>query len=228
MYVWGGGWNVSDTAAGPEACTIGISPRWKEFFQMQSSSYDYHTSRFQIHDGLDCSGYVGWCIYNLLNTQNGKAGYVMPAYKMAENFASRGWGTFIPQDRVVDYCAGDIMSSRGHVWIVIGQCSDGSVVLLHSSPPGVQLCGTPSPEGDPASHAVSLAEYCMKTFYPKWYQKYPDCSRDSSYLHDYSQMRWDVSGDALLTDSDGYQNKCAASILELLFQSQILQLFPSC
>lgn len=31
MYVWGGGWNEEDTAAGEEARSIGESPRWQEF-----------------------------------------------------------------------------------------------------------------------------------------------------------------------------------------------------
>ena len=59
MYVWGGGWNEEDTAAGEEARSIGESPRWKEFFEMQDSTYNYENTRYQIHDGLDCSGYVG-------------------------------------------------------------------------------------------------------------------------------------------------------------------------
>ena len=73
------------------ARTIGVSPKWKQFFQKQTSSYDYRTTKYQIANGLDCSGYVGWCVYNILNTTNGKAGYVMLAQKMAKNFASRGW-----------------------------------------------------------------------------------------------------------------------------------------
>lgn len=149
MYVWGGGWNESDTGAGREACTLGVSPRWKEFAQKQTASYNYRTTRYQIHDGFDCSGYVGWCIYNLFHTTHSSVnsavscGYVMPARRMAAEFAARGWGTFIPRSQITAYHAGDIMSSRGHVWIAVGQCDDGSIVLLHSSPPGVRLCGTP-------------------------------------------------------------------------------------
>ncbi len=220
MYVWGGGWNEADTGAGVEARTIGVSAQWKKFFNQQTSSYNYQNTRYQIHNGLDCSGYIGWCIYNILNTEDGNEGYVMYASQMAKNFANRGWGSYKSKSKVKDYKAGDIMSSSGHVWMVVGQCSDGSVVLLHSSPPGVQLCGTPSSSGKSSSEAVKLAQKYMKKYYPSWYRKYPDCSRGSSYLRDYSQMRWDVSGKSIMTDPDGYRNKSADQILKDLFKSK--------
>lgn len=219
MYVWGGGWNKEDTGAGKEARTIGVSPQWEKFFKKQTSSYDYRNTRYQISNGLDCSGYVGWCIYNILNTKNGKKGYVMLAQKMAQNFASRGWGSYKASYLVSDYRAGDIMSSGSHVWIVLGQCGDGSVVIMHSSPPGVQLAGTPDKKGRANSEAVQLAAYYMKTYYPAWYKKFPNCARDGSYLTKYGQMRWDVSGKSVMTDPDGYRNMSASQILKNLFNS---------
>lgn len=218
MYVWGGGWNKADTGAGTEARTIGVSPRWERFFLEQDSSYDYHTTRYQIHDGLDCSGYIGWCIYNVMNTKNGESGYVMKAQEMASDFASRGWGKYISRSRVIDYKAGDIMSSAcqdcGHVWMAVGSCGDGSVVILHSSPPGVQLNGTPAGDGTADSQAVKLARYYMEKYYPDWYKKYPDCERGFSYLEDYAQFRWDVSGNSVMSDPDGYRSKDADAILK--------------
>lgn len=220
MYVWGGGWNKADTGAGTEAKSIGVSSKWKTFFEKQTSSYNYNTTRYQIHNGLDCSGYIGWCIYNILNTTDGNAGYVMNASKMAKNFASRGWGTYRAASAVNNYRAGDIMSSSGHVWMVVGQCSDGSVVLLHSSPPGVRICGTPSSSGKTSSQAVKLATSYMKTYFPEWYKKYPSCSVSSSYLSGYSQMRWNISGNSIMTDPDGYRNMSADEILADLFASR--------
>lgn len=217
MYVWGGGWNREDTGAGREACTIGVSPQWKKFFELQNEDYNYRDTRYQISNGLDCSGYVGWCIYNILNTEDGKSGYVMSAGKMAFDFASRGWGAYRTKEQVADYRAGDIMSSGSHVWIAVGQCTDGSAVLLHSSPPGVQLCGTPSQDGTEDSEAVTLAASYMKEYYPDWYAKYPVCSRGRNYLTDYAQMRWDASGSAVMTDPDGYLNMTAEQILQDLF-----------
>lgn len=220
MYVWGGGWNKADTGAGTAARTIGVSPKWKQFFNKQDSSYDYRTTRYQIANGLDCSGYIGWCIYNILNTENGKAGYVMPAQNMASNFASRGWGTYRSRSGVTNYRAGDIMSSSGHVWMVVGQCNDGSVVLLHSSPPGVQLAGTPSSSGKTNSRAVKLATTYMKKYFPKWYKKYPNCAVNGQYLTQYAQMRWDISGDKIMTDPDNYRKMNASQILKDLFASR--------
>ncbi|MCD7735517.1 MAG: Ig-like domain-containing protein [Lachnospiraceae bacterium] len=220
MYVWGGGWNEADTGAGTEAVSIGVSPQWKKFFQKQTASYDYRTTRYQISNGLDCSGYIGWCIYNILNTTSGNPGYVMSASKMASDFSSRGWGAYRAKSAVSNYRAGDIMSSSGHVWMVVGQCSDGSVVLLHSSPPGVRLCGTSSASGNTSSEAVKLATHYMKTYFPAWYRKYPSCSKGSSYLTDYAQMRWDLSGNSIMTDPDGYRNMSADEILADLFASR--------
>ena len=217
LYVWGGGWNKEDTGAGKAAVTIGVSPKWKTFFQKQDANYDYQQTRYQIEDGLDCSGYIGWCIYNILNTKSGKKGYVMKASEMAENFAGRGWGTYKNKNDVKDYRAGDIMSSSGHVYMVVGQCSDGSVVLLHASPPGVQLCGTPSASGKAESRAVVLARTYMKRCYPEYYRRYPNCSRGNSYLTDFHQMRWDLSGNSVMSDPDGYRNMTADRILKNLF-----------
>lgn len=109
------------------------------------------------------------------------------------------------------------MSSSGHVWMVVGQCNDGSVVLLHSSPPGVQLAGTPTPSGKTNSRAVKLAATYMKKYFPKWYRKYPDCSVSYQYLTQYAQMRWDVSGKSVMSDPEGYRNKNANQILKDLF-----------
>lgn len=213
MYVWGGGWNKADTGAGKTARTIGVSPKWKTFFKKQTSSYDYNTTKYQIENGLDCSGYIGWSIYNILNTKSGNEGYVMKASDMASNFASRGWGTYTYKTGVNDYRAGDIMSMPGHVWMVLGQCKDGSVVLLHSSPPGVQISGTATRNGNRNSQAVALAKKYMKKYYPAWYKKYPDCSKGSSYLTQSSRMRWDLSGKSIMSDPDGYRKMSAEQIL---------------
>lgn len=217
MYVWGGGWNKADTGAGKTARTIGVSPKWKAFFKRQSSSYNYNTTKYQIENGLDCSGYIGWTVYNILNTKSGNEGYVMKASNMASNFAARGWGTYTYKTGVKDYRAGDIMSMPGHVWMVLGQCKDGSVVLLHSSPPGVQISGTVTRSGNKNSQAVALAKKYMKKYYPEWYKKYPDCSKGSSYLTQASRMRWDLSRKSIMSDPDGYRKMSAEQILRDLF-----------
>lgn len=222
MYVWGGGWNKADTAAGPDAKRIGLSSKWRSFAKNKKASYNYRNYRYQIHNGLDCSGYVGWCVYNVLNTKNNKKGYVYSASKQAKKFSQMGFGSYRSAKKVKSYHAGDIMSSTckccGHVWIVVGQCKDGSVVLVHSSPAGVQLSGTVTPSGKKNSKAYKLAKKYMKKYYASWYKKYPNISRNSSYLSHYGQMQWTVTGDHVkLSDPDGYQNMSAEEVLSDLF-----------
>ena len=213
MYVWGGGWNEEDTGAGIEAVTLGVSPAWAEFAAKQDAGYDYKETRYQIHDGLDCSGYVGWAVYNVLETENGKDGYVLSSTKMAEEFASHGLGEYIPASKMTGWHAGDIMSMKGHVWIAVGMCEDGSVLLLHASPPGVIFCGTTLADGS-KSLAVSLAEYIMQTYYPEWYAKYPECSRPYSYLTGSSAMRWTRD---VLSDKEGLAEMSAEEVISALF-----------
>lgn len=221
MYVWSGGWNEEDNAAGVDAVSIGVSPQWKRFFTKQTSKYNFNTTRFQIHNGLDCSGYVGWTIYNLFNTENCNDGYVMKATKMAKDFSNRGWGSYTSAKNVKKFTPGSIMSSKGHVYIVLGQCTDGSIVLVHSSPPGVQISGTVSPKDNKNSQAITLATKYMKKYYPAWYKKYPVNSRDKSYLTDYNQMTWKLSGDSALTDPDDIAKMSASQVLTLLFGKKL-------
>lgn len=226
MYVWGGGWNEEDTGAGVEAISLGVSPRWKEFADKQDETYDFEKTRFQIHDGLDCSGYVGWVIYNVMENVSEKQGYVMSAGCMAEEYAKMGWGKFIPAKYVSDWKTGDIMSAKGHVWIVVGMCEDGSVVLLHSSPPGVILCGTPANRDCSEqnqdldtfkSQAIQLAEKYMHLYRPKWYKRFPKCSRSIAYLKESSQMRWNAQ---TMSDAKLWDGKSAEEVLEWIFRNE--------
>lgn len=222
MYVWGGGWNKADTGAGPDAKRIGLSPKWRQFAKNKKSSYNYKNYRYQINNGLDCSGYVGWTVYNVMNTSKNKKGYVYSASKQAKKLAALGFGKYTSAKNVKNYKAGDIMSSTckccGHVWIVVGQCSDGSVVLVHSSPSGVQLAGTVTPKGKKNSQAFKLAKKYMKKYYGAWYKKYPAAVKGKAYLSHYGQMRWYTTGDkAVLSDPDGYRNMSAEQVLKDLF-----------
>ena len=210
MYIWGGGWNEADDGAGIEAVTIGVSPRWAEYAAQQGPDYNYRNTRYQIHDGLDCSGYIGWLVYNVMNKENGKEGYVMYACDMAKTYADYGWGSYMTSG---DYMPGDICSMGGHVWLCLGTCSDGSVLLVHSSPPGVRICGTELP-GDYDSQAIELAKEIMSTHYESWYNRYPDCSVDAGYLTGSVRMRWDTS---VLPDENDIQNASGEQIAQYLF-----------
>lgn len=213
MYVWGGGWNEADTGAGTEAVSMGLSPRWAEFAAAQTGDYDYKNHRYQIHDGLDCSGYIGWAVYNALETENGRPGYVCSSTKMAQTFAQRGLGEYISAEEMTQWLPGDVMSMKGHVWLCVGMCADGSVLLLHASPPGVMFSGTRSASGG-ATEATALAERIMSQRYPQWYSRYGQSSRSNSYLTQSSAMRWYSH---VLPDPEGIRQMSAEEVSALLF-----------
>ena len=213
MYVWGGGWNEEDTGAGEETTTLGVSPQWANFAAQQDSSYDMNNTRYQIHDGLDCSGYVGWAVYNLLETENGRPGYVMPSTQMALGLSQMGLGEYIPVGQLQDFRSGDIVSMEGHVWIVLGTCEDSSVLFVHASPPGVMISGTVNPD-ESESQASQLARELMQQYYPEWYVRYPDCARSHRFLTESGAMRWHPEK---LSDPEGVFQMTAHQIAELLF-----------
>lgn len=214
MYIWGGGWDDADTGANGAARSIGLSPQWENFAKKQTEEYDHNLYLYEREKGLDCSGYIGWVVYNIMEHKNNKDGYVIKSTKMAEDYAARGWGDYTKAGEVTNWKAGDIMSKEGHVWMVVGQCEDGSVVLLHSTPPGVSLAGTLLEDGT-KSQAVQLAEEYMSRFYPEWYSKYDGYGKDYSYLTDSSRMRWNRD---TLADVEGLTGKSAQEVLEYLFQ----------
>ncbi len=234
MYVWGGGWNEEDTGAGIEAMSFGVSARWEAFAAEQTSVYDYKKTEYQIHDGLDCSGYIGWLIYNVFETEeatvetmatdtgtNSKTndgtnivkptGYVYPSTQMAEKFAANGWGEYLTDD-ITEWKPGDICSMPGHVWMSLGMCEDGSVLLVHASPPGVRLSGTRLKNGE-KSQAIKMAEEYMKENHPQWYEKYPASDVSYNYLTKSKVFRWAPS---TMEDTQGIQDMTAAEVLELL------------
>ena len=220
MYIWGGGWNEEDNGTGADGCRLGLSPAWRAFANLQTPFYQYGRYRYWHGLGLDCSGYLGWVLYNVMNTEHGseEKGYVLKAGEFAPYLAKKGWGTCVKPEQIQNYRAGDIMSTDGHVYLVIGECSDKSVVLLHCSPPGVQLCGTCMPDRDPDSEAVKLVKRIMKTYQPFWYLRYPKCERDISYLTEYLQFRWVLDGNGVMTDPDRYRDAAPEFILKELFR----------
>ena len=224
MYIYGGGWtpkgNRTGNGGSVETVRIGVSPRWEQFFQTTSAGYNYRNYSYLEHLGLDCSGYVGWVLYNSFNSADGHGDFVMSAQNMARTFSNWGWGSYTPAGQVSTYQPGDIMSlGSGHVYIVIGKCSDGSVVLVHSSPRGVMISGTATRAGNRNSKAVKLAKKYMKKYYPAWYRKYPDSSRGSSYLTSYSKMSWYLKKKkSVMSDPDGLSKKSADKVLKILFK----------
>ncbi len=198
MYIYGGGWNEADTCGGIETMTLGLSPKWLDFSAKQSSSYNYKDYDYKkdisvIHYGLDCSAYVGWVIYNVFNDGRN---YVTNSYKMGQLLSSLDYGFVIDKNNIKEIKKGDIMFSNcndcKHIYIALKSYSDGSVLLLHSSPPGVQLSGTYTPNGNKNSQAIDFATKYMKKYYPSWYNRFPHNGRDERYLSHYDCFRWSI------------------------------------
>ena len=247
LYIYGGGWDWQDVGSSVQARTLGVSPDWVRFFEENDESftfkgvdgdeehvdpttsyYPYGEYNEYYYAGLDCSGYVGWVIYNTFETEDGKDGYVVPAVAMSKMMEDFGWGTWEHKlaDRVMK--PGDIMSMNGHVWISLGTCDDGSVVIAHGTPSdsrtnqpggGVQLSAVGESE---ECEAYKLADTYMSRYYPEWYERYPAVVRDPEVYFEYTsdkagRFTWDTTAEAGLADPDGLQEKKPAEVLALLF-----------
>jgi len=215
MYVWGGGWDASDDKAGATATQLGVSEKWEAFAKKQDETYDFEEHLTKQDMGLDCSGYVGWVMYNTFSTADGQEGYVSQSTGMAQKLAERGWGCLIKNPR--DFLPGDIVSMQGHVWICLGTCEDGSVLLVHSSPPGVSVCGTPAPQAMNAekteSVAVRLARQFMTEHYAAWQEKYPKRMVPITYVEEVTLMRWN---ETVLEGIGEYQELSGEEMIEFL------------
>lgn len=214
LYVWGGGWNEDDSAAGPEGVHIGMPESWNAFFEANKSGYNYNDFPYYIHDGLDCSGFLGWTLYNTLETEDGREGYVVNARNSGSFLSGKGWGTIKKPWEIEDYLPGDIMFNDGHVYIVLGQYEDGSLLIMHSSPPGVQINGTPDLQGNTQSTARQQAREIMERKAPGYFDSMNNAAVDYSYLNSYSQFRWN---NTLFPDVENIQSMNPDEIINLLF-----------
>ena len=248
LYVYGGSWDWQDVNSSNQSMTIGLSQSWIDFFQSQDANYTYkynddHSESYYPHEqwnqyyygGIDCSAFVGWSVYNTMHTTNGSVangdkGYVMSATQQAKNFAeTQKWGTWSQEKpfKPEHFKTGDVFSMNGHVWICLGKCEDGSLVILHSTPSdsingqgggGVQINGVGDSEN---CQAVKLAEKYMSQYYPQWWERYHKVYKSFDSYTKYSgkdagKFSWDLKN--TLADPDGYANKKADEILADLFE----------
>lgn len=230
LYVYGGGWNWQDAGAGPQAVQIGPAPEWSAFFKGRDERYSYRDCypafgrNAYYCAGLDCSGYLGWTVYNALHDKSGLPGYVCPALQMAGDFARRGWGRLIGDADGSALRPGDVCSIRGHVWLCMGSCGDGSVLLAHSTPSdsragcpggGAQLSAL-SPGGAARCEALLLAEAAMKRLSPEWYARYAPVTKPWAVYTDFAggAFRWTLDGGGVLTDPEGFSALSAEKVLE--------------
>ncbi len=200
LYIWGGGWDDSD------ASIIGYQAKWEKFFNAHATaSYNYKNYRYSYGNGLDCSGFAAWTLYNTLYTANGKGWLVYQSTTVASKYAEKGWAKLSTYSSDRTFKPGDVVSMNGHVWISLGQCSDGSVLLVHSSPRGVQISGT---EGK----AAALARSYMSKYFPEW--PYEARTVTNSYLSYVGKARWKTSGaGSIMRDPEGIQNMSAEEVM---------------
>ena len=95
LYVWGGGHNWSD------ATRKGVSSRWKQWYDSNSSSYNYKyymdLSESTEQKGLDCSGYVGWSVYQIMQRKSGGVNYTTVSGSIGSLYSGRGMGKIVSQ-----------------------------------------------------------------------------------------------------------------------------------
>lgn len=260
LYIYGGTWDWQDEGSQastgtscPQATTIGVPQTWIDFFQAQDGYFTYknsndYTKSYYPHKsyneyyyaGPDCSGYMSWVIYNVANTISGLPGYVHSATKEAKLYADKGFGSFTKVEsanalKISDFKPGDIYSMSGHIWMCVGTCEDGSMVILHSTPSasyqgegggGVQLSAIAPQDGTPGEEcqAYALAQKYMTEHFPKWSERYPAVYKNWSSYITYSsnpntsvgKFSWAIDG-SYLTDPDSYATMTAAEILDNLF-----------
>ena len=240
LYVYGGGWNWQDDGPSRQARTLGLPSEWGAFFAGQGPNYCYRRDKGPswypggnynpyYYAGADCSGYLGWVLRQVL----GPGSFVSPAEGVARRLAERwrlgNWSR--PTEQQKSFRPGDIVSIRGHVWLCLGACGDGSLVILHSTPSpsctgcpggGVQLSGLG--EG-PECQGFQLARRCMETWYLAWSRRYRavwkpfEAYTDWSGGEDCGRFRWDLDGPGL-TDPDRFRELEAEDILSRLFPIQ--------
>ena len=142
---------------------------------------------------------------------------------------------------IADFKVGDVFSDNGHAWICLGVCEDGSMVFMHSTPSnategageggGIQISALDLEEREDCE-AYKLACHYMETYYPQWTERYTPVVRGESYINVYDtgvpgtkgfkerkagRFSWDLSGNGLLTDPDGYADMTPAEILADIF-----------
>lgn len=199
LYVWGGGWNEEDNGGG-DALTFGKKPEWKAWYLANKEGYDFEQHRFEIHNGLDCSAYLSWVLYNTLPL---KTDYVVLAEHYAAHLADLGLGTFTPADQVTDIKVGDILSiDTGHVILALGEYADGSRLLLHASPPGVRVSGT---AGEAYRQALRFQKSGWDPLAKEDYLHYDRFRFDPTVLTDRENWRA-LSGDVIAQKLDQIKN----------------------
>ena len=204
------------------------------------------TNSTDIPPTMDCSGFVGWATYQMMSSSlpSGVTSCSAKSYSIPSIYESWGWGSVRSHNQLAknnymgQFQAGDVVcvkhdnGTTGQVWIVIGQCSDGSYVLVHCSGSEVmgctQLAGTPTPDGR-VGEAYQLARTYMQKYHQDTLNKYPWIIQSTSTMpygtlctdaYNYmtsgqvTSFRWNAK---VLSDPDKLSSKSASQILKNLY-----------
>mgnify|MGYP002519661161 CR=1 FL=1 len=164
-------------------------------------------------------------------------GFVCSSTGMAEMLANEygyGYRENLSESDYADIVSslkpGDIVSIAGHVYMVVGVCGDGSVVIIHSSVTpsvtgeeagGVQLSAI-SINGtyDTDCEAYSLAcEYTAN--YPEWESRYPVVMENPQIYFNFTNQNtgifhWSIDENGL-NDPENIIEMDARDVLERIF-----------
>ncbi len=121
LYIYGGGWDWQDIGSAVQARSFGVSPDWVRFFESQDENFTYREKdgdaakadpehsyypyggyNEYYYAGLDCAGFVGWALYNTLETKEGEAGYVSDAAGIAKRLYECGFGEWTQDIKAPD------------------------------------------------------------------------------------------------------------------------------
>lgn len=247
LYVSGGGWSWQGGERNFEAYQIGLKNSWMKFFNSQDANYNYKfipkTNNKVIDEansffpfggwmefyyaGLDCSGYLGWVLDNIMQSIDGKKHFTTST-KFAKTLSDQLMGS-VTRNTATGFKPGAVVVIKGHVYMCLGVCADGSIVILHSTPSkskkgekggGVQLSALNPHDTGEDCEAYRLVKHYMEHYFPEWSKRY------NAVLKDYKQYTNFTKSDAagifnwskdVLPDPDGYCTKNAGEILKDLF-----------
>ena len=107
LYVWGGGWNEADNGSGETSLYIGVWTQWEQYFRDNKNNYSYKTgqtawkkgNRDYRFLGLDCSGYIGWLMYNSIQYGKDSNGYVTTSTNIMQQYYPEWWDCFGKEGR---------------------------------------------------------------------------------------------------------------------------------
>ena len=230
LYVFDGGWNANPDAGTVDSGLIGYQESWWDFFTSHAvAGYDHtpYTAKYGL--GLDCSGYVQWAVYNALYTEQNPYG-LLRSFDIAGSYISNGWA----YSDNSNFRPGDVVSldeggNSGHVYIILGTCRDGSVLLMHSTlvpstatqGEGVQISGTSAPGAGTDgvtcdSQAAILAQYYMSKYFPEWPYAVVEEPSETYLSGAIVKASWITDGSGIMSDSVGMQDMSGEQVMKVL------------